>query len=59
MGASAVARSCRDAHLEAEIEKKVEDESVAMALAMSVLPTPGGPISKIPFGGLTLSFWYL
>mmetsp|Transcript_72691 Transcript_72691/g.199398 ORF Transcript_72691/g.199398 Transcript_72691/m.199398 type:complete len:233 (-) Transcript_72691:1658-2356(-) len=37
---------------EAEIEKKVDDESVAIALAISVLPVPGGPKSSRPLGGV-------
>ena len=30
-----------------------------MALAIRVLPTPGGPMSRMPLGGLTLSSRYL
>lgn len=37
---------------EAEIEKKVVLASVAIALPIRVLPVPGGPKSRIPFGGL-------
>lgn len=33
--------------------KKKAPVSLAIALAMSVLPQPGGPKSKTPFGGLT------
>ena len=33
--------------------------SPAIALARSVLPVPGGPISKQPFGILPPSFWNL
>ena len=40
-----------DMRLDAEMEKKVEDESVAIALAINVLPVPGGPKSSRPFGG--------
>ena len=36
---------------DAEMLKKVDDESVAIALAMSVLPVPGGPKSSSPLGG--------
>eukprot|EP00965_Chrysotila_dentata_P241053 6204057-Pleurochrysis_carterae.AAC.1 len=40
-----------DIRLDAEMEKNVARESVAMALAMSVLPVPGGPKSSSPLGG--------
>jgi hypothetical protein len=36
---------------EAEMEKNVSPASVAMALAIIVLPLPGGPNSNNPRGG--------
>ncbi len=36
---------------DAEIEKNVSPASVAMALAIIVLPLPGGPNSNKPRGG--------
>ena len=36
----------------AEAEKNVAPDSCATALASSVLPVPGGPWSRIPFGTL-------
>jgi len=36
----------------------LQSDSLASAFANMVLPTPGGPVSKIPFGKLTPSFLY-
>ena len=36
----------------ADWEKKVAPDSCATAFASSVLPVPGGPCSRIPFGTL-------
>ena len=45
--------------LDADIEKNGTLASPATALARSVLPVPGGPTSKIPFGILAPSLRYL
>ena len=45
--------------LDADIEKNGTLASPATALARSVLPVPGGPTSKIPFGILAPSLSYL
>ena len=37
-------------------EMKLTPLSFATALAASVFPHPGGPVSRIPFGGLTPAF---
>jgi len=36
---------------EAEMEKKVAVDSVAIAFAINVFPVPGGPKSNSPLGG--------
>jgi len=38
------------------IQKKNAPVSLAMALAINVLPLPGGPKRRTPFGGLTPRF---
>ena len=45
--------------LDADIEKNGTLASPATALARSVLPVPGGPTNKIPFGILAPSLRYL
>ena len=37
-------------------EMKLTPLSVASALASSVLPQPGGPVSRMPLGGATPAF---
>ena len=41
---------------EADWAKNVAPDSLATALASSVLPVPGGPWSRMPFGTLAPSF---
>ena len=40
------------------IEKKGTPAYPAQALAIKVLPVPGGPVSKAPFGILAPRSWY-